>query len=44
MGVMGALLLRATQDQFRAYDVDSTAVADTLRPPAKQDPIPLRPD
>jgi hypothetical protein len=44
MGVMGALLVRATQDQFRAYRVDSTVVADTLRPPDKQDQIPLRAD
>jgi hypothetical protein len=44
MGVMGALLVRATQDQFRAYRVDSTVIADTLRPPDKQDQIPLRPD
>ena len=44
MGVMGALLLQATQDQFRAYRLDSSAVAVTLPPPVKQDQIPLRPD
>ncbi len=44
MGVMGALLVRATQDQFRAYRVSSKAVMDTLPPPGKQDPIPLRAD
>ena len=44
IGVMGALLVRATQDQLRAYRVDSKLVADTLCPPGKQDPIPLRPD
>ncbi len=38
MGVMGALLVRATQDQFRAYRPDSKAVADVLPPPGKQDP------
>jgi len=32
IGVMGALLLQATQDQFRAYRVDSKTVADTLPP------------
>ncbi len=44
MGVMGALLVRATQDQFRAYGVDSKLVVDTLHPPVKQDQMPLRPD
>ena len=44
MGVMGTLLLEAAQGQLRAYGVDSTVVADTLSPPGKQDPIPLRPD
>src|SRR5579872_1284428 len=41
IGVMGALLVRATQDQLRAYRVDSKIVADTLCLPGKQDPIPL---
>ncbi|MGA9206366.1 MAG: hypothetical protein WB347_01105, partial [Terriglobales bacterium] len=44
MGVMGTLLLQAMQDQFRGYRLDSKAVADTLPPPAKQDPMPLPPD
>jgi hypothetical protein len=43
IGVMGALLLQATQDQFRAYRLDSKTVADTLPPPGEQDPIPIRP-
>jgi hypothetical protein len=38
IGVMGALLLQATQDQFRPYRVDSETVPDT--PPAG----PARPD
>jgi hypothetical protein len=44
IGVMGTLLLDATQDQFRAYRVDSQAVPDTLPPPTQQDPRPLRSD
>ncbi len=44
IGVMGALLLQAAQDQFKAYRIDSTAVVDTLPPPTGQDQIPLRPD
>jgi hypothetical protein len=44
MGVMGTLLLRAAQDQFKTHHIDSTALADTLPPLGKQDPIPLRPD
>src|SRR5271157_5322604 len=44
IGVMGALLLQAAQDQFKAYRIDSTTVADTLPPPSGQDQIPLRPD
>jgi len=43
IGVMGALLLHATQDQFRAYRLDSKTVADTLPPPGEQDPMPTRP-
>ncbi len=42
IGVMGALLLQATQDQFRAYRVDSKAVPDTLPPPGQQDSMQLR--
>jgi hypothetical protein len=37
MGVMGALLVRATQDQFRAYPVDFKTVRDPLPPPGEQD-------
>jgi len=42
IGVMGALLLQATQDRFRAYRVDSKAVPDTLPPPGQQDSMQLR--
>jgi hypothetical protein len=44
IGVMGTLLLRTAQDQFKAYEVEATAVRDTLPPPGEQDPMPLRPD
>lgn len=44
MGVMGTLLLRAAQDQFRAYRLDTKIVPDTLPPSAKQDPIRLPSD
>jgi hypothetical protein len=42
IGVMGALLLRAAQDQFKAYRIDSTSVANTLPPLARKDlrPVP----
>jgi hypothetical protein len=40
---MGELLLQATQDQFRAYRLDSKTVADTLPLPGEQDPMPIRP-
>jgi len=30
IGVMGALLIRATKDQFQAYGIDLTRLADTL--------------
>jgi hypothetical protein len=43
IGVMGALLLQATQDQFRAYRVDSKTVADTLPPLGQQDQMQIRP-
>ena len=43
IGVMGALLLQATQDQSRAYRVDSKAVADPLPPPGRQDQMQTRP-
>src|SRR5260370_41787249 len=37
IGVMGTLLLRSAQDQFRAYVVDSKAVAVTHAQSATQD-------
>jgi hypothetical protein len=43
IGVMGALLLHATQNQLRAYGLDSKTDADTLPPPGEQDPMPTRP-
>ena len=43
LGVMGTLLLGATQDQFKAYPPDSRAVAGTLPPSAKKDSRLLRP-
>src|SRR5208282_2239827 len=44
IGVMAALLLHATQDQFAAYRIDSTALPGTLPQPNGQDQIRLRPD
>jgi hypothetical protein len=37
LGVMGTLILRVAQSQFRAYRTDSRAVPDTLPPPAEKD-------
>jgi len=39
IGIFGTVLLRAAQDQFKAYPTDSTEVADTLPPNAVQDQI-----
>src|SRR5215831_5237862 len=39
IGGFGTVLLRAAQDQFRAYAVESTEVVDTLRPNPAQDQI-----
>ena len=43
IGVLEALLLQVMQDQFRAYRLDSKAVADTLPPPGTQDQMETRP-
>jgi hypothetical protein len=37
IGVMGTLILRAAQSQFRTYRADSKVVPDTLPPPAIKD-------
>jgi hypothetical protein len=39
IGIFGTVLLRAAQDQFRAYPIDSTRFADTLHPKVAQDQI-----
>src|SRR5688572_12561493 len=39
IGVLGTVLLRTAQDQFRAYPIDSRGPADTLPPEAAQDQI-----
>jgi hypothetical protein len=39
IGVMGALLLRNAQSQFRAYLADLPRLADTLPPGSAQSPI-----
>src|SRR5438093_11384161 len=39
IGVFGTVLLRAAQDQFRAYPIESTELADTLHPNPVQDQI-----
>ena len=39
IGLLGTLLLRVAQDQFRAYPIDSTRTADTLHPESMQDQI-----
>jgi hypothetical protein len=39
IGILGTVLLRAAQDQFRAYPIESTRLADTLHPVAVQDQI-----
>ncbi len=39
IGILGTVLLRAAQDQFKAYPIDSTGPADTLPPNAVQDQI-----
>lgn len=44
IGVMGTLLLQATQSQFEVYPVDSRIDADTLLPPVAQSQIGLAPD
>jgi hypothetical protein len=36
LAVMGKVLLTSTQDQFKAYRIDSKAVAGTLPPPVAQ--------
>jgi len=48
IGVMGALLVRSTKDQFRAYVLDPTRVPGTLPATAAKRPVPacgiLNPD
>jgi hypothetical protein len=39
IGIFGTVLLRAAQDQFRAYPIQSTRLADTLHPESVQDQI-----
>src|SRR5713101_7041325 len=39
IGIFGTVLLRAAQDQFRAYPIESTRLADTLHPNPAQDQI-----
>ena len=39
IGVFGTVLLRAAQDQFMVYAIESTGVADTLHPKREQDQI-----
>lgn len=39
IGILGALLLRAAQDQFRAYLIDPARLAGTLPPDSVQDQI-----
>jgi hypothetical protein len=39
IGIFGTVLLRAAQDQFRAYAIDPTGLADTLHPNPVQDQI-----
>ena len=39
IGLLGIVLLRAAQDQFKAYLVDTARATDTLQPGAAQDEI-----
>src|SRR5438132_10023478 len=39
IGIFGTVLLRAAQDQFRAYPIESTRIVNTLRPNPAQDQI-----
>jgi hypothetical protein len=39
IGYFGRVLLRAAQDQFKAYPTESTRLADTLHPIQPQDQI-----
>ena len=40
IGILSRVLLRFTQDQFKAYSLDKTGLAGTLPPKAAQDQIP----
>lgn len=39
IGILSTVLLRAAQDQFRAYPIDGAGLADTLHPDPTQDLI-----
>src|SRR5437867_1143543 len=39
IGILGTVLLRAAQDQFRTYPIESTRLADTLHAESVQDQI-----
>jgi hypothetical protein len=39
IGIFGTVLLRAAQDQLRAYPIDDAGLADTLQPIRRQDQI-----